>query len=130
MLLNLALVRMLGAAVVLAALSFASSPASAHAGHHHATAAASISHERPVAAAVTAELSATPVLPVAPSNGVTCDGFGCCSSGPCTGCHGFVAATVTMPMPPFAASSLARPGAPPLPDPRDNRLRRPPNSLV
>src|SRR5262245_57243499 len=108
---KLSLARIFGAAVVLAALSLASSPASAHAGHHQAIAASSVSHETPAAEAVTPELRAAPALPAPPSN-TTCDGFGCCFSS-CTGCHGFVATAVTMPMPPLAASPLVRTGAPP-----------------
>ena len=135
MVLKLCVARILAAAVVLAALSLASSPASAHAGHHHATVAAPVSQETPAAEAVTRaveavtpELRAAPALP-APSSNTTCDGFGCCFSS-CTGCHGFVAATVSVPMPLLAASSLVRAGAPPLSDPRDTRLRRPPKSFV
>jgi hypothetical protein len=134
MVLKLSLARILAVAAVLAALSLASSPASAHAGHRHAAVAAPVSHEMPAAAAVTraaeavtAELRA-PALP-APSSNTTCDGFGCCFSS-CTGCHSFVAATVSVPMPLLAASSVVKAGAPPLSDPRDTRLRRPPKFFV
>src|SRR5262245_31266187 len=127
MALSLALARVLGAAVVLAAFSLASSPASAHAGQHHAVVAQPASVETSAGVAP-AELSAAPALPAAPSGGFTCDGYGCCASGPCTGCHGFVVTSVIMPIPPLAASSVARSGAPPPSDPRDGRLRRPPKS--
>src|SRR5688572_21579604 len=98
--------RILGALAVLAALSLAPSVASAHAGHAHPQAAAAATDwtVAPVSKAV-AEVTATPASSPVPSDAASCAGSGCCSSGPCTGCHGFVLTPVPVPMPPVRSSS-------------------------
>lgn len=121
--------RILGALAVLAALSLAPTFALAHAGHAHKDTAAS-SQKVPAAKAAPAELRTAWVLPAAPADDMSCGGYGCCSSGPCTGCHGLVLASVIEPIPPAAISLVLDGGAPPGPDHRDGRLRRPPKSFV
>src|SRR5262245_59619784 len=112
MALKLQIARILGAAALLAALSFAPSAASAHAGHQHkqATAIQQTQPEAQTPAAhraiapadivIDAEVTTASTSPSIPSSDVTCDGFGCCSSGPCTGCHGAVLAASSVPIPP------------------------------
>jgi hypothetical protein len=132
--------RILGAAAVLAALSFAPSIASAHPGHAHPPAAVqpvpAIQSDAtvqqavvPVSKLVRAEL-ATPAKQSAPSDGLNCSGFGCCSSGPCTGCHGLLLISLPVPVPPLVSASLVGGSARPDPSPHDGRLRRPPKSFA
>ena len=122
--------RVLGAAAVLAALSLAPSIASAHAGHAHPPAAAAQPADAPVSKSLHVEAAAAPAMPSAPSDDVSCGGFGCCSSGPCTGCHGMVLTSMPVPMPPFVSASLTGGSGRSDASPRDGRLRRPPKSSV
>jgi hypothetical protein len=133
MAMTLQFVRILGAAAMLAALSLALSSASAHAGHVHAQPAGPAGHETIAPsskAAVPLEVTATAALPSAPSSDVDCGDRGCCSSGPCTGCHGFVLTSLPVYLPSLHSSSLARSDAAPRPSPHDGRLRRPPKSFA
>jgi len=124
--------RILGAAAVLAGLLLAPSLASAHAGHAHPRPAVSAIHEATAPASkALVEVKAAPASPSMPSDDdASCGDRGCCSNGPCTGCHGFVLTSVTVPTPSLLSSSLANREAPPGSNPRDGRLRRPPKSFV
>lgn len=126
---NLSFTRILGALAVLAALSLAPSLALAHPGHAHRDAAAS-AQKAPAAKAAPAELRTASVLPAVPADDAGCNGYGCCASGPCTGCHGFVLTLVIDPIPPATVSLVLDGGAPPGRHYRDGRLRRPPKSFV
>jgi len=124
--------RILGAAAVLAVLSLAPSLASAHAGHAHSRAAMSASHDATaLASKAVVEVKAAPASSSLPSHDdASCGDRGCCSNGPCTGFHGFVLTSVTVPAPSLLSSSLASREALPGSIPRDGRLRRPPKSFV
>jgi hypothetical protein len=133
--------RILGAAAVLAALSFAPSIASAHPGHAHPQAAAQPTPAaQPAAAAQQATAPVSKLVrtervaalgkPPAPSGGASCGGFGCCSSGPCTGCHGIVLTSMPVPMPPLVSASLAGGSGRADSSPHDGRLRRPPKPFA
>ena len=133
MALKLHFARILGAAVVLAALWLAPSSASAHAGHVHAQPAVPAAHVTVAPsskAAVPLEVTAAAELPSAPSGDADCGDRGCCSSGPCTGCHGFVLTSLPVYLPSLHSSSLAGSDADPRPSPHDGRLRRPPKSFA
>jgi hypothetical protein len=130
MALKLQFARILGAAAVLAAFSLAPSVASAHAGHAHARAAVSVTYETPASKVVAFEVTAAPALPSMRSDNANCSDRGCCSNGPCTGCHGFTQVTVPLSIPPLSSSSLVIRDAPPRASPLDGRLRRPPKSFV
>ncbi len=137
-----------GVALLAAAmLAVAPSAADAHPGHSHA---------RPAKAAQQAPKAAKPtVAPVAkakaqqvavkaqqvlsqaadtqPSpaaNDTGCDGKGCCTSGPCTSCHGFVLSTVPVALPPLSSTLLAAQDALPRGSANKDRLRRPPKSFA
>jgi len=122
------LARILGAMAVLAAIALSPSIASAHAGHVHAqpphqTTALS-SKSTPL------EVTASASLPSEQSDDADCAGRGCCSSGPCTGCHGFVLTSLPIYLPSLHSTSLASGDADPRPSIHDGRLRRPPKSFA
>jgi hypothetical protein len=132
--------RILGALAVVAALSLAPSFALAHAGHVHndkaaastqkASAPAATKASQPAAKAAQTELSTAPALPIAPMDDTSCGGYGCCFSGPCTGCYGCALTSVIDWIPPTAVSLVRDGSTPPGTDYRDGRLRRPPKSFV
>jgi hypothetical protein len=132
---RLKLWRVLGAMAVLAALSLAPQAANAHAGHshgHHSSAA--IAATQPAVPAVDAKAvhaqELTEADPAAPSAEDACGGRVCCSSGPCTGCHGLVITPVPATVPP-TQTSIVRPDDPPAHlGAETTRLRRPPKSFV
>jgi hypothetical protein len=122
--------RMLGAMAVLAVLSLAPQPASAHAGHSHGRAATVSQQAAPPVhdAASQAEheivtQQLTEADPAAPCADHGCGDRGCCSSGPCTGCHGFV-------VPPTLSSIVRLDDPPPHLGAGGIKLRRPPKSFV
>jgi hypothetical protein len=118
------------AAGFLAALSLAPSIAAAHAGHAHSHAAMSLPSEASASKAVIAEVKAAPALPSVPSDDAACGDRGCCSNGPCTGCHGFTQVAIPLTTPPLSSSSLVMGDASPRASPVAGRLRRPPKSFV
>ena len=140
-------VRAVWAAMLLvgAVLAFAPSSAQAHAGHSHsrqvattqpAPAAQPVEIAKSKSAAARSDrvfsenLTAAP-LSASPGTDVPdCPGQGCCHSGPCTGCHGFVLAAETF-MTPSLFSTLIVASEPPPPGSADSdRLRRPPRSFA
>lgn len=138
MLARLQLWWVLAAMAVFVALSLAPQAASAHEGHSHAPhAGMALQSSVPAAQQHDAEIVRKPVLqdltearPAAPCADDACNGRGCCSSGPCTGCHGFLVVPVPATLPP-TLSSIVRPGDPPPHlDGETTRLRRPPKSFV
>jgi len=118
------------AAIALIAVSLAPSMASAHAGQTHAAAPAIQEKSEAASKALGAEVTATLGLPSAPSDETGCGGLGCCSNGPCAGCHGGVLTAVSIPMPPLLGATLSGGDARAGPLPRDGRLGRPPKSFA
>jgi hypothetical protein len=121
------------AAAAFVALLFVLAPsaAKAHAGHSHSHATAQQASKPEAVKRVQAsqELKAAPVSQTSPETN-DCSDRGCCDSGPCTGCHGFVLVAVPHPMPPLLSRLLVTGGAPPHLSPQIYRLRRPPKSFV
>lgn len=137
--------RLLGALAVLAVLSLAPQAASAHAGHSHARAAAAIPHVAPVAQHAAAQIEQeaeqkndqkvftqelTETVPATPTADHGCGDRGCCSNGPCTGCHGFVIVPVPATVPPTLSSIVRLYDPPPHLGAGGTKLRRPPKSFV
>lgn len=129
---NLQIARVLGAATVVAVLWLAPSAASAHMGHAHAPAAPAIQETIAPASQIlqAEELTAASTVPSMPSDDADCNGRGCCSNGPCTGCLGFLPVTLPITGPLLSSSSLVIGDAPPRASPHNGRLRRPPKSFV
>jgi hypothetical protein len=124
--------RMLRVVAVAAAFWLAPQAASAHGHSHHAAAAEAISLSQPAATQGTARQvqSLTAAIPAAYCADKTDSDLGCCSNGPCTGCHRFAAAPVPATLPPTPSSVLRLDDPPPHLDARQTRLRRPPKSFV
>jgi hypothetical protein len=130
---RLQLWRLLGAMAFLAMLSLAPQAARAHAGHSHAHAAAAVTQLAVPAAQAEQKVvqqELTEAVPAAPSADDTCNGRGCCSSGPCTGCHGFLIVPVPAAMPPTLSSIVRLNDPPPYLGAGGTKLRRPPKSFV
>jgi hypothetical protein len=138
--------RVIWAAVLLAGavLALAPSSALAHAGHSHSHAIVAVqpAHAVKVVAAPAAKAGvarrsltetqtvSVPSLPKAPANQTDCDGQGCCTSGPCTGYHGFVLATTAITLPSSHSTLLVTPETLPPGGADVGRLRRPPKSFA
>jgi hypothetical protein len=122
------LARILGAIAVLATIALAPSIAAAHAGHVHAQPV----HQTTAMSSQPAQLevTASAALPSEQSDDADCADRGCCASGPCTGCHGFVLTSLPVYLPSLHSTSLASSDADPRPSPHDGRLRRPPKSFA
>ena len=119
------------AAFVAVLFALAPSPAKAHAGHSHSHATAQQTSKPDAAkqAPASQELWAAAVSQTSPEAN-DCSGRGCCDSGPCTGCHGFVPVAVPDTMPPLVSRLLIIGGAPPHLSPQVYLLRRPPKSFA
>jgi hypothetical protein len=117
------------AAFVAMLFVLAPSAAKAHAGHSHSHATAQQASKPDVVKQTSQELKAAPVSQTSPEAN-DCSDRGCCDSGPCTGCHGFVLVAVPHPMPPLLSRLLVTGGAPPHLSPQIYRLRRPPKSFI
>lgn len=142
MLSKLHIASVLVAALSLAAVLFAPSGASAHAGHQRPQVAATQQKQpapqmsaaprtvAPSAAVADAEMTTAKTPPSLPSSHADCRDFGCCSNGPCTGCHGAVLISSALPAPPFLSIMLAGDDARLHAKPHDGRLRRPPKSFA
>jgi hypothetical protein len=121
-----------------AMLAFAPSSAQAHAGHSHSHPGATAHHEPAPKVASAAKVSAVskPLFstqsvsvasqPAAPADHPDCDGQGCCTSGPCTGYHGFVLTSTTLATPSLFSTMIVAPDALPSGGAYSARLRRPP----
>ena len=95
--------RLLGAAMVLIALSLAPSVASAHAGHDHGNGSVPVASDpQPAkgAAGPRLELASASTSQVDARLPSGCAGQ-CCSSAPCTACCAVAAVTVCEPIPPL-----------------------------
>jgi hypothetical protein len=119
------------AAFVAAVLALAPWPAKAHAGHNHSHVTPQQTSKPDVAKQAPAfqELWAAAVSQTSPEAN-DCSDRGCCDSGPCTGCHGFVLVAVPDTMPPLVSRLLLIGGSPPHLSPQVYRLRRPPKSFA
>jgi hypothetical protein len=135
------IVRVLGAAAVLAVLSLAPSVASAHALHvhvNHAHASASPAKAQPATPAVqpnikkaaAAELKSAPALPSNTADDSACADRDCCSSGPCSVCCSMLTPGVPTTFPPILSSSIGADDAPAQTSLVTEALRRPPRSFV
>jgi hypothetical protein len=91
--------RLLGAAMILIALSLAPSVASAHAGHDHGSAPVA-SDTQPSKGVSHTEAASTSIANFDAHLPRGCTGQ-CCSSAPCTACCAVAAATVSQPSPPL-----------------------------
>ncbi len=132
--------RIAGIVALMAAamLAFAPSAADAHPGHSHARTTALA---QPVADAVADPAASQPVKiqqvlsefpgqPMPVSGDAGCDGNGCCTNGPCTGCHGFVLTSVLFELPPPSRALISAQDAQPPGGADVVRLRRPPRSFA
>ena len=130
------IVRVLGAAAVLAVLSLAPSIASAHALHVHLPhASASPAKAQPavqqsIKKAAAAELKSAPALPSNTADDSACADRDCCSSGPCTVCCSMLAPGVPATFPPVLSASLGADDAPARASLDTEALRRPPRPFV
>lgn len=133
------IVRVLGAAAVLAVLSLAPSVASAHALHVHLPhASASPAKAQPAAPtaqqsikkATTAELRSAPALPSNTADNSACADRDCCFSGSCSVCCSMLAPGVPTTFPPILSSSIGADDAPARTSLVTEALRRPPRSFV
>jgi len=134
--------RALWIAVLLAGavLALAPSSALAHAGHSHSRSTVTAHHKHaPTAVVVKAEVGArlpatksvsVAVLPATPADAIDCDGQGCCTSGPCTGYHGFVLTTTALETPSLLSTLLVATEALPPGSADLDKLRRPPKSFA
>jgi hypothetical protein len=128
-------------ALILTALLFATSPASAHAGHRHSQAAATqqnpsvaqppaFQRTAALSAVANAEFAIAETLPSTPSRDSDCDGCAYCASGPCTSCHSAVLVSSSVLIPSFISVTLAAGDARSRSNLHDGRLRRPPKFLA
>jgi hypothetical protein len=120
------------AAFVAAVLAFAPTAAKAHAGHSHSH--ATVQHQAPkpeVAKQAPApqELKARAATQIS-QKANDCSDRGCCDSGSCAGCHGFVLVAVPDTTPPLLSRLLVAGSAPPHLSAQIYRLRRPPKSFA
>jgi hypothetical protein len=129
---SLHVARICAAAIVLMAISLVPSVTSAHVGHAHpqAVPAARAKHEATVKTVPQAHVTAWSALPTVPPEDASCGGLGCCSNGPCSGCHGGLLTVVPIAAPPFLGATLSAGDARAGPLPRNGRLLRPPKSFV
>lgn len=137
-----------GVALLAAALlALAPSAADAHPGHSHARPAKAAQQAAPPAEPTVAPVAQAQALPVvakaqqvlsqaadapqSPAAGEAgCDGKGCCTSGPCTNCLGFVLAALPLALPPLSSTLLTAQDALPRGSTSKDRLRRPPKSFA
>ncbi len=113
-------------------LVLAPNAAKAHAGHNHSHAAVAQHTSKPEAAKqapAPQELKAAAATQTS-QKANDCSDRGCCDSGPCTGCHGFVLVAVPDTMPPLVSRLVIIGGSPPHLSPQIYRLRRPPKSFA
>jgi hypothetical protein len=123
-----------------AVLMLAPSFAQAHAGHSHSRSTVAVHHVHAPSAAEKASLGSRSLTETqsvsaasqqtAPAHHQECDGQGCCTSGPCTGYHGFVLTTTAFAMPSMFSTLLVAPEALPPGGAYLGRLRRPPKSFA
>jgi hypothetical protein len=136
--LKLQLSRILGAAILLIALSFMPSVANAHGGHDHGSqpAASTPHHSEGVAAsgqiadeAGQAELSQAESPSTSPSKTAGCNS-GCCTGAACGACVGMAFMGVPVLAPPVSASSMVLLDASPSSSLPPEGLRKPPKSFA
>ena len=137
MILKAQVIRVLGAAVLLIALSLVPSMANAHAGHAHALSPAAsatqlgdagMSSGTVAAIALKAEFSAGGITPDRPL-GSACGG-GCCSGAPCTACVGMVLIELPGIGLPISAASIVMIDIWPTASRDPEGLRKPPKSFA